>query len=82
MEQQLSIRLPTTLAQQLEQTAKQMRRKRSDVVRLALEQYFTIATSERPFDRVSDLVGRIESGVPDLGQNHRAHLIKRIRHGR
>ncbi len=32
----------------------------------------------KPFARVKHLLGVVESGVPDLGQRHRNHLIKKI----
>ncbi len=82
MEQQLTIRLPEELAEELGRTAKRMRRRRSEVVRLALEQYLTVHTQERPIERVRDLLGRVETGVPDLGQRHREYLVGRFRHGR
>lgn len=82
MERQLTVRLPAALAQQLDRTAKRLRRKRADVVRLALEQYLTLQTDERPIERVRDLLGRVASGIPDLGQRHREYLIERLRHAR
>jgi hypothetical protein len=36
----------------------------------------------RPIECVRDLLGRVESGVPDLGQRHRDYLLKRVRDGR
>jgi hypothetical protein len=30
---------------------------------------------------VQDLLGAVASGLPDLGQRHRAYLLKRLRHG-
>ncbi len=82
MDRQLTVRLPSGLAQELDRTAKRLRRKRADVVRLALEQYLTLQTDERPIERVRDLLGRVESGLPDLGQRHRAYMIKRLRRAR
>ena len=83
MESQLTLRLPATLAGKLERTARRLRRKRSDVVRLALEQFLESESEPqlRPIERVRDLLGAIESGVPDLGQRHREHLIRRLRRG-
>ena len=82
MDAQLTLRLPGELSEKLTQSAKRMKRKRSDVARLALEQFLGggVATG-RVIDRVGDLIGVIESGVPDLGSNHREHLIKRLRRG-
>ena len=82
MGQQLTVRLSPDLAEQLERAAKRLRRKRSDVVRLALEEYLSPESEERPIERVRDLLGQVESGIPDLGQRHREHLVKRLRHAR
>ncbi|MCL4393750.1 MAG: ribbon-helix-helix domain-containing protein [Chloroflexi bacterium] len=79
MGQQLTVRLPANLAEQLERTAKRMRRNRSDVVRLALEEYLAAPTEERPIERLRDLLGQVESGLPDLGERHREYLVKRMR---
>jgi predicted DNA-binding protein len=82
VEQQLTLRLPAELAARLDQTAKRLQRKRSEVVRLALEQYLSVETDGRPIERVRDLLGKVESGVPDLGQRHREYLVRRLKHGR
>lgn len=81
MEPRLTLRLPKALFEKLEHSAKRLKSKRSDVVRLALERFLDTETDIRPIERVRDLVGRIESGVPDLGQRHREHLIQRLRRG-
>ena len=81
MDSQLTLRLPGTLASRLNRSAKRLKRKRSDVVRLALEQFLDSEPALRPIERVRDLLGTIESGVPDLGQRHREHLIRRLRRG-
>jgi len=81
MESQLTLRLPATLSEKLAQSAKRLKRKRSDVVRLALEQFLDSGPDIRPIERVRDLLGRIDSGVPDLGQRHREHLVQRLRRG-
>lgn len=82
MERQLTMRLPAELAAKLEQSAKRLKRKRSEVVRDALEQYLDTQPTLRPIERVRDLLGSVESGIPDLGQRHRKYLIRRLRHGR
>ena len=82
MESQLTLRLSTALAGKLERSAKRLKRSRSDVVRLALDQFLDAApAASRPVERVRDLLGSVESGVPDLGQRHREHLIARLRRG-
>ena len=81
MESQLTLRLPAALAAKLERSARRLKRKRSDVVRQALEQFLDAEPEVRPIDRVRDLLGSVETGVSDLGQRHREHLIRRLRRG-
>ena len=82
MEHQLTLRLSADLSERLELAAKRLARKRSDVVRLALEQFLSAQVETRPIEQVRDLLGRVESGLPDLGQRHREYLLKRVRDGR
>ena len=81
MDSQLTLRLPGALSERLERSARRLKRKRSEVVRLALEQFLDSEPEIHPIERVRDLLGRVESGVPDLGQRHREHLIRRLRRG-
>lgn len=83
MKSRLTLRLPADLAARLELSATRLKRKRSDIVRLALGQFLNAepAAVRRPraVDRVRDLIGSVESGIPDLGQCHRDHLIAHLR---
>ena len=82
MESQLTLRLPRELAKKLERAAKQQKRKRSDVVRQALENFLSDEPYAHPVERVRDLLGSVESGLPDLGQKHREYLVRRLRRAR
>jgi predicted DNA-binding protein len=82
MDRQLTLRLPAPLADKLDRSARRLRRKRSEVVRQALEQFLDTQPEVRPIERVRDLLGRVESGLPDLGQRHRDYLIQRLRRDR
>ena len=82
MERQLTMRLPQELATKLERSAKRLKRKRSEVVREALEQYLDTQPEVRPIERVRDLLGSVASGRPDLGQRHREYLNRRLRRAR
>lgn len=82
MESQLTLRLSAELAERLDRAAKRLRRKRSEVVRLALEQFLNAQVETRPVELVRDLLGQVESGLPDLGQRHREYLMSRLRDGR
>lgn len=85
MEKQLTLRVPATLAERLARTARAMKRKRSELVRMALEQFLDGSGGPRPgrpIGLVRDLLGSLESGVPDLGQRHRDYLMRYLRRGR
>ena len=82
MDSQLTLRLPAELAERLERLARRRKRKRSDLVRQALEQFLDTEPEVRPVEKVRDLLGCFESGLPDLGQRHRDYLIQRLRRGR
>ncbi len=82
MKGQLTVRLTDELEKGVDALARRFHRKRSDVVRMALERLIREEggiEEERPYDRVKDLLGTVESGVADLGTNHREHLKSRIR---
>lgn len=82
MEHQLTLRLSADLAERLDRAARRLARKRSEIVRLALEQFLSAEVETRPIEHVRDLLGRVDSGLPDLGQRHREYLVGRLRDGR
>jgi len=83
MPSQLTVRLPEKLDEQISSLAQRLHLKRSDIVRLALtqfvEQSIDTTSPERPYDRVKHLLGSIDSGEPDLGEQHRQHLLQRFK---
>jgi len=84
MPEQVTVRIPPDLLEKLDREAGVLRRKRSEVIRMAVERFLEEprpAVEGRPIDRVRDLLGSFESGVPDLGQRHREHLLERLRRG-
>jgi hypothetical protein len=64
----------------IEHIAKKMGLKKSDVTRMAIKQFIDGygENSEKPFCKAKHLLGVVESGVTDLGQRHRDHLIQKI----
>jgi len=84
MQTQLTVRLPDDLRRALTAASREMQRKSSDVVRLALRQFLTLPPGGggRPADRVRHLVGAVASGVPDLAQRHRAYIVKSLKNAR
>lgn len=85
MDRQFSVRLPAELATRIERMAKRTGTRRSEVVRAALKHYLSgssVRVSTRPIRLVRDLLGTVESGLPDLGQRHREYLLRRLRRAR
>ena len=84
MHDQVTIRLPDDLSRALKTASRRLQRKSSEIVRLALREYLGASSSSktRPADRVRGLIGSLESGVPDLAEKHRAHIIESLRRGR
>ena len=78
---QLTIRMPDEQMIKIEHIAKQMGLKKSDITRMALKDFIEKYSDStvKPFAKVKHLLGVVESGVPDLGQRHRNHLIKKIK---
>ena len=84
MEDRLTIRFPRELSRALRRRAAQMQRKPSEVVRIAVREFLAIPgrPHQRPADRVQDLIGSLNSGIPDLAIRHRDYIIKKLRRGR
>ena len=84
MEDQLTIRLPRALGKALREKAARMQRKPSEVVRMAVREFLQASDQpqERPAERVRDLIGSLQSGIPDLAVRHREHILKKLRRGR
>jgi hypothetical protein len=81
---QLTVRLPDDLSRALKAASKRMQRKNSEIVRLALREFLggPANARSRPADRVRSLIGSLESGMPDLAENHRASILESLRRGR
>ena len=81
---QLTVRLTSELEEGIEALSRRTRRRRSEIVRLALARFIREEMGEgtqSPYNRVKDLIGKVESDIPDLGEAHREHLNRRFRRG-
>jgi len=81
---QLTVRISDDYKKNLNKLSKKMGLKRSDIIRLALKQFFEEGyekDNRTPFQKVSHVLGIIESGTRDLGQRHREYLIQKVRRG-
>ena len=80
--QQLTIRMPEEYFARLDQIAKSSGLKKSDVTRMAIRKFIEEYNSEESADLYSKakrLIGVVESGIADLGQNHREYFIRKIK---
>lgn len=82
MQSQITVRLPDDLDREITGYARRLHLKRSDIVRMALERFLRegqVREEISPYERVSNLIGSVESGISDLGREHRKYLVKRIK---
>ena len=84
MEDQITVRLPAPLGRTLRRTSRRLGRRPSDVVRMALEAFLQGAppADGKPSERVGHLIGSLASGVPDLAERHREHILASLKHAR
>lgn len=80
--QQLTIRMPKEYFIKIERIAKASGLKKSDVTRMAIRKFieeYSIKEETDPYRKAKGLIGVVESGISDLGLNHRKYLIKIIK---
>ncbi len=79
--QQFTIRMPEEYLSRIEQISKSTGLKKSDITRMAIRKFieeYSDDNEKKPYLTARRLLGVIESGISDLGQNHRKYLLKRI----
>ena len=80
---QLTIRIPDEYMSKIDLIAKKMGLRKSDITRMAIrkfvDEYGDYDEKAKPYDKVKHLLGIAESGISDLGQNHRKHLVDKIK---
>jgi len=80
--QQITIRMPKEYFSRIEQIAKSSGLKKSDVTRMAIRKFleeYSIEQDANLYSKAKRLIGVVESGISDLGQNHRDYFIKKIK---
>lgn len=83
MDAQLTVRIPKDLRDALDRASRTTGLKTSEIVRLALQHHLHLSKGRNrcPAERVRGLLGGLESGIPDLGENHRSHIIESLSRG-
>ncbi|MFI5402456.1 MAG: hypothetical protein ACHQ1G_05930 [Planctomycetota bacterium] len=81
---QITVRLPDRLGRALQLAKRRTRRKASDIVRMALSEYLRVDVQRGgpAADRVRGLIGSLNSGIPDLAERHREHILESLKRGR
>jgi predicted DNA-binding protein len=84
VDDQITVRLPTSLGRTLRRTSRRLGRRPSDVVRMALEAFLNDASvaDRRPAERVAHLLGSLSSAVPDLAERHREYVMAALKRAR
>ena len=80
--QQLTIRVPSEYFAGIEKIANSTGLKKSDITRMAIKKYIEENTAEKEinvYGKAKKLIGVVESGISDLGKNHRKYLIQKIK---
>jgi antitoxin component of RelBE/YafQ-DinJ toxin-antitoxin module len=81
---QLTIRIPDKYKKEIDILSDNMGLKKSDIARLALRKFIDENITNQqttPYSKVKHLLGKAESGIKDLGQNHRKYLVEKIGRG-
>jgi len=76
--EQIVARIPKDLAQKLRRHARASNRRRSEIIRMALEAYLPGKPAGTVWDRVKHLCGIVKGGPPDLSTN-RKYLLEGFR---
>lgn len=80
---QMTIRMPDEYKSRIEEVSGKTGLRKSDIARMAikkfLEDFEVQSRGERASGKAQDLIGVVSSGIPDLGTNHRQHLISLMR---
>jgi len=69
----------------IEEIAKSIGLKKSDVIRMAIKKFIEEHSDEKKinlYNKSKNLIGVVESGISDLGQNHRKYVIQKIKSAR
>lgn len=76
------MRLTDALDKGIATLAKRLHLKRADIVRMALQSFLDgmeRGSEVSPYEKVHDLIGSFQSGIGNLGEAHREHLLKKFR---
>lgn len=78
---QITIRMPDEYLTRINRIAKKTGLKKSDITRIAIKKFIEEYPDDEstPFNKARDLLGVADSGISDLGRNHRKYMIEKIK---
>ncbi|MFP4195059.1 MAG: hypothetical protein ACLFRO_08970 [Desulfobacterales bacterium] len=80
---QMTIRMPDEYKSRIDEIINKTGLKKSDIARMAIKNFLdgfeAREQGKSPAVEVKDLIGVVDSGIPDLGTNHRRHLLDKIK---
>jgi predicted DNA-binding protein len=82
MQSQITVRVGEEFNEQIKSVAKRLRRKRSDIVRMAIEKFISEVDGleeTKPYNQVKELIGSLSSGITNLGEAHREYLVGKLK---
>ncbi len=83
MSRQLTVRVPDDLSEGVALASRKLQLTPSEIVRLALRQFLNLAGGQqRPARRVRELLGSLDSGIPDLAERHREYVLESLENAR
>ncbi len=74
----VNARLEPWMVQEIDKEAKELCTSRGAVIRMVIKQHVKEKYQKSGFDfeRVKHLVGSVETGIPDLAENHKKYLAE------
>jgi Arc/MetJ-type ribon-helix-helix transcriptional regulator len=80
MARQITVRLTDEIDEALSRASRSLNRTPSEIVRSALQRFLArTPTDPHPAERVADLIGSLDSGIPDLAERHREYILESLR---
>lgn len=77
---EITVEIPLELDGKISLLMQELNVSKSALMRVALEHFIKKhePQAQSPYERAQDLIGVIESNIPDLGSNHEKHLAARF----
>ena len=80
MSRRLTVRITDDLSEEVALASRKLHLSPSEIVRMALRQFLRIGNGRQyPAQRVGDLLGSLDSGIPDLATRHREYILEPLR---